>query len=103
MASDVRLAASAEADRDRIAEYLLRDLGNRQAAARFFDQLDLVIDRLEEFPLAYPAYAEPRLAAMGYRKASFPEMAYLALYRVVDGIPVVARIFHARQDYARLL
>lgn len=101
MACEVVWSLSAEADRDRIVEYLLIELNNRQAAARFMDELDCVIDTIEKAPASFPASAEPRLERMGYHKASF--MSYVAIYRTDGNRALMARIFHQRQDYARLV
>lgn len=101
MASDVILARAAERDRDRIVSYLAEGLYNPGAALRFHERLDLVLDNLAAHPEMYPRATEGRLAAGGYRRAGF--LSYVALYRIRGGVVEVARIFHALQDYARLL
>jgi plasmid stabilization system protein ParE len=103
MAYSVLLSRAAEGDRDRIVEYLLEHLANRQAALHFMSQVDAVVESLETFPLGFPQCEEPRLAAMGYRMALFSEMSYVAVFRVKGTSVTVARIFHTRQDYAQLL
>ena len=103
MAYSVLFAQAAEEDRDRIVDYLLCDLDNRQAALHFLGQVDSVTESLESFPLAFPKCEEPRLDALGYRKASFSEMNYIVVFKITGLVVVVARIFHTRQDYARLI
>ena len=103
MACDVLLARAAEQDRDQVVEYLLNRLDSRAAAMHFLDQLDEVIAYVGSHPLGCPLCAEPRLAALGYRKASFPEMSYVTIYRPLGEAVVIARVFHTRQNYARLL
>lgn len=103
MAYRVLFTESAEGDRDRIVAYLVDRLGNPQAARHFLSQLDAVVDCLESMPLGYPACSEGRLAAGGWRKARLQEMSYVAIFRVEGDRVVVGRIFHTRQNYARLL
>lgn len=101
MGCRVVLARAAERDRDETVEYMIDILGSRAAAAGFLDDLDALFANLERFPHMYPESAESRLARMGYRKA--PIGGYVALYRLRGDEVQVARIFHQRQDYARLV
>ena len=103
MAYRVLFTETAEEDRDRIVAYLAVRLGNTQAARHFLDQLEGVVDRLEAMPLSFPACSEERLAASGWRKARLREMSYVAIFRVDGERVVVGRVFHTRQNYARLL
>ena len=101
MAYDVTFTEPAEWDKDQIVSYLLVTLGNRGAAARFLMALDNVVGNLSRTPQMYPCSTEGRALQEGYRKANF--LSYVLPYRF-DGHSVeIARIFHARQDYARLL
>lgn len=103
MAYRVLFTESAEGDRDRVVAYLVDRLGNPQAARHFLDQLDAVADCLESTPPSYPACSEGRLAAGDWRKARLQEMAYVAIFKVEGDCAVIGRIFHTRQNYARLL
>lgn len=103
MVYSVLFTRAAEEDRDQIVDYLLRWLENRQAARHFLNQLDMVIELLETFPQGSPQCEEPRLAALGYRKISFTEMDYVAIFKVINDTVTIARIFHTRQNYAQLL
>lgn len=103
MAYRVLFTESAEGDRDRVVAYLVDRLGNPRAARHFLDQLDAVVDCLESMPLSYPACLEGRLAAGDWRKARLQEMAYVAIFKVEGDCAVIGRIFHTRQNYARLL
>lgn len=100
MACRVELTRAAQRDRDSAVEYLL-DARGKTAAAAFLGGLDGVLEQLRLYPYMHPASQEARLARMGYRKALFGS--YLALYRVEDEQVMVMRIFHQRQDYARLV
>ena len=101
MAYDVVWSLSAEQGRDRIVEYLLYDLTSLQASSHVLDELDKMTDLLSYKPAFFALSAEPRLARMGYRKYLF--MRYRALHRVEDHTVKVGRIFHASQNYARLV
>ena len=103
MAYDVFIANAAQRDKERIASYLLHEARSQTAARGFLDGLERVTGNLAQFPEMYPRVAEGRLAAGGYRRARFGS--YVALYRVNDDERAVevARVFHALQDYARLL
>lgn len=100
MACRVRLTASAEKDEAEIVEGLLYMSG--PAAARgFLDAADTAVKNLTRFPLMYPLVDEPRLRGLGYRKAFLGD--YVMIYLVGDGNVDIVRVFHQRQDYARLL
>ena len=101
MAYRVLFSTAAEEDGGAIASYLADTLGTPHAALRFLDELDEQVGVLEAIPESFPSVLDARLAARGYRKA--PVKGYVVLLRVVDDIVQVARIFHQRQDYARLL
>ena len=100
MASRVELARTAERDRDETVEYLLKS-ASEASATSFLDGLEAVLRHLRDFPLMYSLSQEQRLARMGYRKALFDN--YLALYRLEEERVIVARIFHQRLDYAKLV
>lgn len=101
MACDVRLAREAETDVARIVAYLVDSLGSPQAATSFLEELTHAVSTIGELPESYPGATEPRLARMGYRKALVGRC--VLLYRKVDGVVVIAHVFHGSQDYARLV
>ena len=101
MAYNVSLSVPAEQDMDRMVSYLLLEAQNRLGAERFLAGLSQVVDNLERLSKMYPLASERRVAAAGYRKAVF--VSYVAVYRIKGSNVEVARIFHAKQDYARLL
>lgn len=101
MACEVVFTQSAEADRDHVVEYLLDIVGQPVAAAHFLDELDALVDRLAEHPLMYEKASEERLAARGYRKA--PLQNHIAVYCTYDDTVEITRIFHQKQDHARML
>lgn len=82
--------------------YLDRATGARGASGRYLDALEAVLHNLGSMPLSYPRVTDERLAGRGYRKASF--LSHVLVFRVLDGgVVEVSRVFHGRQDYARLL
>lgn len=101
MAYDVVYARAAERDKEQIIAYLLVRQQNRRAAERLLDGLDGVVANLSRMPEMYPRVAAGRAAEGGYRKATL--LSYVVLYRIEGTTVEVARIFHAKQDYARLL
>lgn len=103
MAYDVVYANEARLDRDEMVSYLVRRLSNRGAARRFLNDLDALIVRLESTPFMYPVADVKRLGRTGeYRKASL-RSGYVVLYCVIGTTVAIARIFNARQDYARFV
>ena len=101
MAYDVTFTEPAEWDKDQIVAYCLVTLGSRGAATSFLDALDNVVENLSRAPEMYPRATEGRAAEEGYRKAVL--LSYVLLYRLSWESVEIARIFHARQDYARLI
>jgi plasmid stabilization system protein ParE len=101
MGYSVVFTRAAQRDRDAVVEYLVRTLDNPGAAGRFLDELDAIIENVDSDPCMYEAVQEQRLHRQGYRKALF--MNYVAVFRASCDVVYIARIFHKKQDYARLL
>ena len=101
MVCDVAYTRSAELDKERIVAYLVLERQSRRAAERFLAGIDRVVESLAHMPEMYPAAADGRAADAGYCKAGFSS--YVVLYRVLDKTVEIDRVFHAKQDYARLL
>ncbi len=101
MAYDVAYTRSAELDKERIVAYLALERQSHRAADRFLAGIDRVIENLARMPEMYPAATDGRAADAGYRRAGFSS--YVALYRVLGERVEIDRVFHAKQDYARLL
>ncbi len=101
MACDVIFTEPAEWDYERIVAYLLYERENPHGAQRFLAGLDHLVENLSRMPKMYPRAADGRAAEAGYRKAGFAS--YVVLYRIVGDVAEIDRIFHAKQDYARLL
>lgn len=101
MACDVIYTKAAERDKERIVAYLICEREDPRGAQRFLAGLDHLVDSLSRMPEMYPHAADGRAAEAGYRKAGFAS--YVAPYRIVGDAAEIDRVFHAKQDYARLL
>lgn len=103
MTCDLSFTNSAEQDRDQIIEYLINDLASPQAAGHFLDEMEGALGRICEYPELCVLSRDGHLARLGYRPCRY--MSYLLLY-VYDpnaNAVTVGRIFHTRQDYAKLV
>lgn len=92
-----RILQSAWDDLAEIADYLVRASGER-AAEETTDAILDTIELLGATPFLGPLHHDRVLQQLGYRK--LPCGKYLCVYRIVDDIPVVYRVFHGRQNYA---
>lgn len=62
---------------------------------------DAILDTIELLgatPFLGPLHHDRVLQQLGYRKLVCGK--YVCVYRIVDDIPVVYRVFHGRQNYA---
>lgn len=99
MACDYILLPRARADLDEIVRYPSVDLGSPAAGRRFVEEFSSRVASVCTFPEMYPLSRMPEVAARGYR--AMPVWRYVALYAFRDNRVVIARVFHASQDYAR--
>lgn len=90
-------------DLEGILSYIARTLDNPAAAAVFADEVEQCYDNLEQMPLMYELCRDPRLSALGYRKAVIRR--YILIYRVSEAEQMVyiLRFFSGRQNYADLI
>ena len=93
----VVLTAEAEADLERIGDYIARDDPRR--AISFVAELVECCRRLVDAPLGFPLV--PRYERTGVRRRV--HRAYLIFYRVTGGAIEVLHILHGAQDYDILL
>ena len=103
MASRLLITQSAEEDRDRIMEYLLNDLQSQQAAGHFLDEMEQTLARICDYLELCALSQDAHLARLGYCTCRF--MNYLLVYvfdKAADTV-TLGRIFHTRQDYAKLV
>ena len=92
-----RILQSAWDDLAEIADYLVRVSGE-QTAEETTDAILDTIELLGAIPFLGPLHHDRVLQRLGYRKLVCGK--YVCVYRIVDDIPVVYRVFHGRQNYA---
>lgn len=93
----VVLTAEAEADLERIGDYIARDDPRR--AASFVAELIDRCERLAATPDAYPLV--PRYTAGGIRRRVHGK--YLIFYRVASERIEILHVLNGAQDYERIL
>ena len=91
-----RILASALEDISAIADYHLRQVGPSSAEA-VTDKLLDSIALLGATPYLGPLHHDRVLQSMGYRKLVCGR--YVCVYRLVDDVPTVYRVFHESRDY----
>lgn len=93
----VRITGEAEADLERIGDYIARD--NPPRALTFVGELRAACLGLADFPDRFPL--APRYAAEGIRQRAHGN--YLIFYRVDTGSVTVLHVLHGAMDYAPIL
>ena len=92
----VGISARARLDLFEIEEYIAHD--NPWRAETYLEELLAKIDGIAHWPLRYPVWQSE---FPGYRVARHGK--YLILFRMIDGLPRVERVFHSARDIANLL
>ena len=95
-----RILSSAVEDISQIADHHLRRVGPNSAEA-VTDRLLDTIALLGGAPFLGALHHDPVLQSMGYRKLVCGR--YVCVYRIVDDVPTVYRVFHESQSYPTLL
>jgi toxin ParE1/3/4 len=93
----VVFADEAEADLERIGDYIAQD--NPRRAFTYVQELRARCERLASLPERFPLI--PRYEGSGMRRMSFGE--YLVFYRVRADRVVVLHVLHGATDYEKLL
>lgn len=99
----LRLEVSKRARFDTTSIWYFIAKGNRnpRGAKAFLEEFKMQANMVCEFPEMRPLCPDPLLAARGLR--SFPVTnSYVALYRVMDDMIYVWRVFHQASEYAKL-
>lgn len=89
-----RILASARENISAIADYHL-ELAEPASAENITDRLLDTIELLGTHPYLGPLHSDPVLQAHGHRKLICE--ACVCVYRVIDGVPTVYRVFHDLQ------
>lgn len=92
----VVLTAEAEADLERIGDWIARD--NPSRAVSFIRDIRTSCLQLGKTPLAFPVI--PRFQAAGIRRRVHGD--YLILYRVTTRVEII-HVVHGAMDYNRLI
>ena len=101
MGCEGRWTASAKADIESIVRHIVVVLGSPKAASEHLDAFMAVAERISDFPEARAVGSQPSLACRGLRPYFVKN--YVVLYSYDGDSALVHRVFHMRQDYARLI
>lgn len=93
------ITPDAEADLDRIINYLLFEKYNRQAASNVLNDFEETKRILSISASAIRLCDNPKLKLLGYRRINFLSHKYFMLYRIDENRVFVDNIFHASQNY----
>ena len=99
----IKLTEEAKSDLDDFIYYLLVEKMSEQAAQAVLDDAYETIDKLAEVAGSLQLMEDPYFSELGYRKIRFQRHNYYFVYRVVDHIAIVDRMFHDLQDIDKAL
>ncbi len=88
---------------DKLINYILYNLKNRQAAKHLLDGIESVYDRLGVNPYQFPICRDMYLARKGYREAIVPQMKYIIVFGIQDDVVNVVGVFHQLEAYEQKL
>ena len=100
---DIYITAAAEADLNKVADYIDHILLNPQAADDLLDEAERQITDLSTFPEKHPLVEDPVLNAWGIRLTLIKD--YLAFYVISEDEKrvCIVRFLHSRQNWAAIL
>ena len=101
MGCEARWTASAKADVESIVRHIAVVLGSPKAAFEHLDAFMTVADRISDSPEIKAVDTQPALACRALRPYFVKN--YVILYSYDGDSALVHRVFHTRQDYARLI
>jgi toxin ParE1/3/4 len=97
----LKITNLAQNDLESIVAYIAEQLGNPSAAGNFLDKVEESYKNLKSNPLIYPISNNEKLAGEGFRKAIINN--YILMFKILDDVVVVYRIFYSGRDYEKLL
>lgn len=103
MSYKVVITSETERDLEHFIKYLLEVKQNRQAAKNVLDDFELTVKKLENVAGALRYCENSKLLELGYKRINFAAHRYFLLYRVVDGVAFVDKMFHDLQDYENII
>ena len=95
----VVVTSDAEADLERIIQYLIYEKENIQAAKSVLDDFEATKNRLIRIAGSLKLCENPKLKELGYRRIHFLAHRYFMMYRIVEDTAIIDNIFHELQDY----
>lgn len=101
MAYKRRILEEAAREYRDIVSYLATVLCCPDAARGFMDEFEYQLDFVCEMPELYGLSHLKELAVLGYHPMRVKN--YVALYKIVGDVVVIAHVFHQSQDYAKLI
>ena len=101
MAYNLIVTRAAARDIDALIHYLAEDLASPQAASEHLEAIQLAFEHISNNPEMYGISWQPSLAARELRPCLIKN--YVLLYHFDGERVTVMRVFHQRQDYARLI
>ena len=99
MIYNLLIAERANGQVDKLADYLVNKLKNRDAAIHFLNGLDAIYQRLEKNPYQFPESQDVFLQRQGYREAYMTQMRYRVVFRVDGETVYVVGVFHMLENY----
>lgn len=99
MAYKVIVSKDAKEDLDKFISYLITEKNSIQAALNLMDDYDKTMEELSIVAGSLKYCDNQRLRERGYKRINFLKHKYFMLYRVVNDIAYVDRIYHFLQDY----
>jgi len=94
----ILITTDAEEDLNQFIRYLLLKKKSKQAASNLLEDFETTIKDLSQIAGSLKYCSNPKLKEMGYKRKNFISHKYYLLYRIVDDIVYVDRIFHELQD-----
>lgn len=103
MVYKLTITDAAHSDLDDALDYIANRLVNPSAAAHMLAQVEACYEHLRAHPFMYEACHDPRLQALGYRKAVIGN--YILVFRPDKTTQTVyiLRYFYGARDYEKLL
>ena len=100
---EIVITKSAEEDLDAIVFYIVETLMNKTAATHLIEAIEVVYERIAQFPDMYVLSLDSRLAALGYHRV--PIQNFIMLYKVNNKRKriYISRIFYGKQEYEKHL
>ena len=99
--ANIVMSPEAEGDLMRIGDYIARQQKSPRTALNIVRKIKTRINELKEFPLIGTPLSAVVAVDSDYRFLGCGS--YLAFYRFVNGVVLIDRILHGRQNYVAIL